>query len=153
MNEKEIENKKKIIIAIVAALIVLVIGVVAFILLNGNAKDEKAKGAKQPKKEAITNQEIIKDENYSNLSFTNTTFIKEGNYYTLSMDVTNPTQNDINVEQVNIVMKDKDGNNIVEFLGYIGDPMKPGEVRTITASTQADLTKVVSKTIEPVKEG
>mgnify|MGYP001084448401 CR=1 FL=1 len=67
------------------------------------------------------------------------------------MDVTNPTQGEINIEQVNFNLKDKDGNSVIVLLGYIGEPMKAGETRTITSSVTTDLSKVKSKTIEEKK--
>jgi len=139
---------KKVIITIVAILILLTIVIVGIFIFTNDK--EKTKPVKNTTK-AITDSEIIKDETFGGLQFTNTTFIKEGDLYTLSIDVTNPSDNEINIEKVKIVMKDKDKKENTTLLGYIGSPMKAKETRTITASTRADLSRVKSKTIEEWK--
>ena len=73
--------------------------------------------------------------------------------YTLTTDVTNTSDNEITTKQVNINIKNKDGNTIISLLGYIGeDPMAVNETRTITASTQVDLSKAYSKEITAYAE-
>lgn len=148
MNKKEMFKNKKLIFGLVAILVILII-VVSVIVINNKGTEKKTKKVTQ---KAITEQEVIKDETFGNLNFTNTTLIKDGDQYTLSMDVTNSTQSEIDIEQVNINLKDKDGNSVIVLLGYIGDPMKAGETRTITSSVATDLSKVKSKTIEEKKE-
>ncbi len=141
-------NKKALIIIIVAALVLVIVG--ATLILTKDKKQE-IKETKTEEKQAITEADIIKDESYGGLNFTNTTLVNDNGQYTLSIDVKNPTEADINLEQVNIVLKDKDGNEVISLLGYIGDPLKPNETRTITSFVDADLSKVTSKTIEPAK--
>ncbi len=124
------------------------IAVISFLLINNNENENSKKKVNNDVKEAITEQGIIKDETFGNLNFTNTTLIKDSKQYVLSMDVINPTQDEINMETINIDLKDKDGNLVVVLLGNIGDPMKPGETRTITSSVKIDLSKVKYKVIE-----
>lgn len=135
-------NKKVLVAIIVAVVVLLIAGIIMFIINNKEG---------QSKKEAITLEEIIKDEKFGGLEFTNTTFIKENGQYTLSMDVKNPSDKEINLEEVNIVLKDKKGNELVTLLGYIGPAMKANETRTITSSVSMDLSKVKSKTITEKK--
>lgn len=135
---------KKAIIAIIVAVVILVIAGIIMLVVNSNKKE-------QSNKEAITTKNVIKDESFGGLDFTNTTFIKENGQYTISMDVTNPSDKEIDLEEVNIVLKDKQGNEIVTLLGYIGDPMKAKETRVVTSSVSMDLSKVKSKTIEAKK--
>ena len=142
-------NKKTLIIIIVAVLVLLIVGA-TLIITNGKKAETKEENKKESK-EAITETGIIKDESYGGLNFTNTTLVNDNGQYTLSIDVTNPTKADIDLEQVNIVLKDKDGNEIISLLGYIGDPVKPDETRTITSFADADLSKAASKTIEAAK--
>ncbi len=141
----KLKNKKIILSLLIISILVFVV-VVLFIIKDNNKTSTKK--VKTDYKEAITEQGIIKDETFGNLNFTNTTLIKDGKQYTLSMDVTNPTQEEINIEKVNINLKDKNGNSIVVLHGYIGNPMKAGETRTITASVKIDLSKVKYKVIE-----
>lgn len=135
---------KKAIIAIIVAVVILVIAGIILLVINNNKKEGTSK-------EAITTENVIKDEKFGGLDFTNTTFIKENGQYTISMDVTNPSDKEIDLEEVNIVLKDKQGNEIVTLLGYIGDPMKAKETRVVTSSVSMDLSKVKSKTIEAKK--
>ena len=135
---------KKAIIAIIVAVVILVIAGIILLVINNNKKEGTSK-------EAITTENVIKDEKFGGLDFTNTTFIKENGQYTISMDVTNPSDKEIDLEEVNIVLKDKQGHEIVTLLGYIGDPMKAKETRVVTSSVSMDLSKVKSKTIEAKK--
>lgn len=135
---------KKAIIAIIVAVVILVVAGIILLVINNNKKEGTSK-------EAITTENVIKDEKFGGLDFTNTTFIKENGQYTISMDVTNPSDKEIDLEEVNIVLKDKNGNEIVTLLGYIGDPMKAKETRVVTSSVSMDLSKVKSKTIEAKK--
>ncbi len=135
---------KKVLIAVIAVIVVVALAGVIMLIVNNNKKEES-------KKEAITAKEVIKDETFNGLNFTNTTLIKENGQYTLQMSVTNPSSKKIDLEEVNIVLKDKEGNEIVTLLGFIGDPMKPNETRTVTSSVSMDLSKVKSKTIEAKK--
>lgn len=140
---KEVFKDKRVIIGIIAVVVVLLVVGIIMLIINNKKADAK--------KEAITTEEIIQDESFNGLNFTNTTFIKENGQYTLSMDVTNPSDKEIDVEEVNIVLKDKKGKEIVTLLGYIGDPMKAKETRTVTSSVSMDLSKAKSKTIEAKK--
>lgn len=148
MNKKDFKFKmnKKMLIGIIAIVVVIIIVVVASILLSKN-NDDVAKNEDEGIS-AITKQEIIKDETYEGLEFTNTTLIKDGNMYTMSIDVTNPTDQEIDVKQVDINFKNDKGSTIISLLGYLGEPMAAGETRTITSSTTVDLSKATSKTIE-----
>ena len=65
------------------------------------------------------------------------------------MDVKNDNKEKFTDKQVDIILKDKKGKTIITLLGYIGDNLKPGETRTITASISADvdLSKATDKEI------
>ena len=143
-----VRNHKPLCIALVVIIIVLII---AAIIFSGMNKTEK--GANAGKTTAITTEGIVKDESYEGLSFKNFVLIKNGDMYTLTTDVTNSSDSEINTNQVNINIKNKDGNTIISLLGYIGDtPMAVNETRTITASTQVDLSKAYSKEITAYNE-
>jgi len=88
---------KKVIITIVAILILLTIIIVGVFIFTNDKKDN-TKPTKNTKT-AITETKIIKDETFKGLEFTNTTFIKDKDLYTLSIDVTNPSDNEINIEK------------------------------------------------------
>ena len=141
---------KRIVIAIVVALIAVVAIVVAAVLVtNHNKETEKARDEKVT---AITEPDVIKDETYEDLKFTNTMLLKEGEYYKLTMEVTNTAKTEKNIESVGANFKDKDGNTLAIFYVYIGKTMKAGETRTITSSAKIDMKTVKSKTIEAWKK-
>ncbi len=142
-------NKKKIIAIIVIILVLILVVTGAILLVNHNNNlEKKSTIEKKNTIEAITEKDIIKNESVNGLEFSNTTLIKENGQYTMQMDVTNPSNEEIDLEEVNIIFKDKDNNEIVSLLGYIGTPMKVNETRTVTSYTRNDLSKAKSKTIE-----
>lgn len=144
--ENFFKKYQKVLIPVV---IVLALLLVVILLLTTGKKEVSVKEGE--KVTAITEKGIIKDEEYKNLKFSNATLIKENGIYTLSIDVQNTSKETINVDAVNIPIKDKNGNEIIALLGYIGKELKPDEVTTITASTSADLSKAYTKEITEKK--
>ncbi len=146
--KKFIMKHKKATIAVVAVLLIAVVAIV--ILVVNNSKDTKLNKKEEDKLIANTNAGIIKEEEYKGLKFSNITLIKgKGtDVYTLSMDVTNTTNETSNVTQVDIPIKNKDGEVEVTLLGYIGEDLKPNETRTITASASVNLSKSATKEIK-----
>lgn len=142
------KNKKPLLIALIVVLIAIIATVIYFGLTG---KKEVAKKEKKDETYAITTEGIIKEETLNGLKFNNVVLIKKDGMFTLTMDVTNPSKEEIDLEQVNIELKNKADQSIITLLGYIGEPMKAGEVRTVTASTSADLSTVTTKNIT-VKE-
>ncbi len=129
-------------------LIIVLTLVIAAILCFIFSLDKKEKDTKTSEKiTSNTNPEIIKEEQYKGLKFSNITLIITKNTSTLSMDVTNTENIENSISQVNIPLKDKNGNVIITLVGYIGDDLKPNETRTIKASTSANLTKAEIKEI------
>lgn len=141
-------KKQSIIVAIV--LIIIIIAIVIALTLTSNSKGKNL-SQNTDQISAITTEGIIKEEEYKGLKFTNISLIKEKNMYTMTLDVTNTTNEAIEIQKVNIPLKDKKGNEIITLLGYIGDKLEPKETRTITASTSSDLSKVVTKEITESK--
>ena len=137
------ENKK--LVTIVGGIILLIIIVAISISIFSN----KNGAANKNKVVANTNSGIVENEEYKNLKFSNATLVKENNQYTLTMDVKNDNKENFTDKQVDIILKDKKGKTIITLLGYIGDNLKPGETRTITASISADvdLSKATDKEI------
>lgn len=136
-------RKASVITAIV--LIVIIIGLIFFGTMD-RAEDNKSK-KKTEETRAITAEGLIREDRFEGLVFNNVMLIKKGDMYTLTMDVRNETANEIDIPQVDVDMIDKNGNTLITLLGYIGEKMQPNETRTITSSTQVDLTKVKDKKI------
>lgn len=135
------ENKKLLAIAIAAAAVILVASVVFGITASNNDK------AKDNGTKAITAAGVVKDETFKELKFTNSTLVKDNDIYTLTMDVVNTSKQASKITEVNIPIKDKDGNEIITLLGYIGRELAPDEKAIITASTSADLSGAYTKEI------
>lgn len=138
-----VEKNKNYLIVALAAIIALTVG----ITLSNNFKKEKL--VLNTKKEMVANTKVgvVKEEVYENLKFTNISLITKDGYSTFTADVTNTANTDSSINDVNIDLKDKDGNTIITLRGNIGDTLKAGETRTITAVTKGELKGVVAKAI------
>lgn len=144
--EDIIEFAKKYKIQLIIFLVVIIALIIGLIISFGFDKEQIAKNDDQGIV-ANTAADVIKEETYEGLKFTNISLITEKGYSTFSADVTNTTQNDSNISDVNIVLKDKNGNDIITLRGNIGEPLKPNETKTITAVTKGNLKDVTSKEI------
>lgn len=140
---KFIKKYKMILLLFLVAIIALVIGLV----MSFGFDKEKLAIKEGEKITANTKADVIKEETYEGLKFTNISLIAENGYSTFSADVTNITQIDSKISDVNIVLKDKDGNEVITLRGNIGEPLKPNETRTITAVTKGNLKDVTAKVI------
>ncbi len=141
-----------IVIPIGIVLFVVLLAVILFLVFGKSSKEVVTKDEEKPS--AVTEKGVVKDEVYQGLKFTNATLIKDKGIYTLSVDVKNESKEKSTVTMVNIPIKDKDGNEIITLLGYIGKELGPGETATVTASTSADLSnaytkEIVEKKVEP----
>lgn len=144
--EDIIEFAKKYKIQLIIFLVVIIALIIGLIISFGFDKEQIAKNDDQGIV-ANTAADVIKEETYEGLKFTNISLITEKGYSTFSADVTNTTQNESNINDVNIVLKDKNGNDIITLRGNIGGPLKPNETKTITAVTKGNLKDVTSKEI------
>ena len=138
-------KNKKAVIAGAIALLVVIAGIV--IVCTMNQADNNRTKKKTNETKAITSENLIKEVKLEGLVFNNVMLLKKGEMYTLTMDVRNETDHEIDIPQVNIDMLDKKGNNLITLLGYIGEKIQPNETRTITASAQINLSKVQDKKI------
>ncbi len=142
MNKKD--NKKTIII-IVAVILIIAAIVVAALLIKG----KPAKTDDNANKEV--DESISADVNFEGLKFTDTKIYAEGDNYIFTMNVTNQTQETINIPDVDIKLYDKNDTPIAALIGHIGDTIEPGDKRMVTSLVPkdvADITKAVRKTIE-----
>ncbi len=138
-----VEKYKNYLIAVLATIIALIAGLtISDKLINNKIADNTDSGIV-----ANTKEGIIKEEVYEGLKFSNISLITENGYTTFSADVTNTTDTDNNISDVNIELKDKDDNTVITLRGNIGDTLKSGETRTITAVTKGNFKSVVTKAI------
>ena len=127
--------------------LVVVIALIVGIIISFKFNKEKISIAKEPKIVANTKEGIIKEEIYENLTFNNISLITEDGYTTFTADVTNTSAENSTISDVDIVLQDKDGNEVITLRGNIGEPLKPNETRTITSVTKGELKNVTTKVI------
>lgn len=127
--------------------LVVVIALIVGIIISFKFNKEKISIAKEPKIVANTKEGIIKEETYENLTFNNISLITEDGYTTFTADVTNTSAENSTISDVDIVLQDKDGNEVITLRGNIGEPLKPNETRTITSVTKGELKDVTTKVI------
>lgn len=138
-----VKNKR---IVIPGALILICL-IIALIMFNRGNNDIANNTKKKTGTTANTSVELISEEVYEGLKFSNISLITKDGYSTFTADVTNESGVDSTIQDVNIVLKDKDGNEVIVLRGNIGDGLKVSETRTITASVKDELTSVTSKEI------
>ena len=90
---------KMILLLFFVAIIALIIGLV----MSFGFDKEKLATKEGEKMTANTKADVIKEETYEGLKFTNISLIAENGYSTFSADVTNTTQTDSKISDVNIV--------------------------------------------------
>ena len=102
-----------------------------------NKKEEKKEQKEEVK--VNTNKDVIKDQEVDGIKMTNTSFVTTNGITKLVTNVTNSSDEDYSLEEYIIIIKDKEGNEIVRIPGYVGDTIKAGETRTINSSVDRDL--------------
>ena len=129
--------------------LVVIIALIVGLIISFGFRKEKIGLAKNDNQgaSANTSQNVIKEETYENLKFSNVSLITENGYSTFTADVTNISTNNSDISDVDIVLQDKDGNEVITLRGNIGEPLKPNETRTITAVTKGELKNVTAKAI------
>ena len=141
-------NKKGVFIgAIVLAVILLMVFAIT------NIVSELKDNPKESKISANVNTEVIQNTDFKGLKLSNISLIrnKETKQYTFTAYVTNTTKEKINVKQVDIVLKNKKGEELITLLGDIGqDGLEANATKTITASVSdsIDLSKATTKEIK-----
>lgn len=130
------DNMKKNLFIIGFILILMII--IIFTALNGNNKESKVN-------KLNNNPNVIKNQILDNLSITNVSItIDSNNESTFSADILKTDENENNIESIEIIFKDKNGNILTSLIGYIGTNMKKDDVIKISSHTSIDLSKATS---------
>lgn len=137
-------KKMASLIIIIAALILCLIGI---IFISSSSKDDN-KTVKRNGDSSIvknTNEGIVKNQKFKDLDFTSTSisYVK-GTGSTFKVKVTNNTDNTINIDSIDIILKDKDGNVITTLNTFLGGSIEPMQENLIKTTTKDDLTKAYS---------
>lgn len=116
---------------------IMILSLSVLFLLVGCGKKEEIK---EPNKDIEANENEISDKVLDDFSFTNTSIVKENGVSTITIQVTNNSNEDKNIEQFKIIIKNKDGEVVKQTIGYIGGIIKSKETKTIITSIALDLT-------------
>ena len=127
--------------------LVVVIALIIGLIISFGFDKEEISVAEEPGIVANTSEGVVKEETYEGLQFSNISLITENGYTTFTADVTNTSDTDSTISDVDILLQDKDGNEVITLRGNIGEPLKSNETRTITAVTKGDLKDVTAKVI------
>lgn len=131
---------------------VLIIGLASLLLVVGcgkkkdEEKDNKVNN-NEPTVEnpsSITNQDMIKDQTVETLQFTNTGLTYDGSMTTLTSQVTNTSDQVVELSKVMATINYKDENDVdrvFEMEVYFGESLNPGETRSVFSTTDIDLRK------------
>lgn len=129
----------------------LVLGLIfALSLTTGCGCDKKETKKEEPKKEEQTeikvneNEGVVEDKEVEGLKLTNTSLTWNGEQSELVTEVSNNTGADKELKSFNIKVTDKDGKEMVTLLGYVGEVIPNGEVRTITSYATMNLSDAVN---------
>ena len=112
-------------------------------------KEEKEKEKEEIK--VNTNENVIKDQTLEVFEFKNTSLVYENNNSKLETTVTNTGSETEYLKEFKIHVKDKDGNEIIELTGFIGDNIGAGESRVINSYYSQDLTNAESIEYEIIR--
>lgn len=102
---------------------------------------------KEPEKDDIhanTEEDVIKDQTVGVFQFENTSLVYENGTSTLETTVTNTSNTDQTIREFHIIVKDENDKEIVTLIGFIGNTIKAGEVRSISSNCHDDLTNANS---------
>ncbi len=116
--------------ALVVVVVILIIGAIVLGVMNLNKDDGVSKA-----------NDTLAPAKVGNLKIDHIDIAKQEKNYVYEADITNSSDGVNKIESIDIIVKDKDGKEIVTLLGYIGDGMKTNETRRIQASTMVKLDK------------
>ncbi len=128
-------------------LYVLLVVLAIFTVACGKKEKENKDGVENKKPIANTNEGVIGDKELEVFKFENTSFItNEQGETTLITQVTNTSSETAYLKSFNIIVKDKNGNQLIDppLLGYIGEEVPAGVSRTITSTSSISLADAYS---------
>ncbi len=129
---------KKMIMSLI--LMLLVLG-----LITGCGCSKKETTKKEENEVKInTNENVIKDQEIDGIKMTNTSMITTNGITKLVTNVTNESNGDYQLEEYTIIVKDKEGKEIIRIPGYVGETIKAGETKIINSSVDMDLSNAES---------
>lgn len=98
------------------------------------------------------NDGIKVEKEVEGFKFKNIGFIYKDGTAEIQTEITNQSDETQYLEEVKIHAKDKDGNEIIELTGFIGENIESGTTITVTNFYNQDLSDTVSIEYELVKQ-
>ena len=108
----------------------------------GKKKEETKK--EEPNKTVVDSKNVIKEQTVEGLKIGSVDLNVIDGISSFKATVTNTTEKNIVVEQVDVIIKGKDGKELITLPGYIGGTIKPNESKDIVSTTDMDLSKADS---------
>ena len=123
------------------------------VLVTGCGKKEKIeKKENKQNKTVVKSKNVIKEQTVDGLKINNVNLTVSDGITTYTAGVTNTTEKDVVVEDIDVIVKNKKGNELVSLIGYIGGTIKPNETKNIISTTDMDLKKADSITYKVNKK-
>lgn len=144
----ESSSKKRLFIILGTILLLLIVIILVIYLTNNSKKDKNPK--EEEKIIANTNEGVIQDQEIDGLSLTQTSLVYQNGISTLKTLVTNTSNESYYLEEFQIIVKDEQGNNIINYtdeegniinylVGYAGVEIPPKGSTTIDTSIDFDI--------------
>lgn len=145
------EDNKSFRALIIILLLLLAIVIAIAIIVRVKYKDNSSNIDNNEELIVNENENVIKKQEKDGLTFDNVDLISQNNNSYLTVEVTNNSSDDYQVEEIHIFLKDKNGDYIVNYtssdgnkinylIGYVGDTIKSGESRTVVATIDVNIT-------------
>lgn len=101
---------------------------------------------KTPKKEVVEVKEkgVIENKEYSGIKIEDITFNYDGTYTNMSYNLINARSESITLGRYDVIVKDKDGNELGKLESYSPNSIEPNESLGITHSLDKDFSKAAS---------
>jgi hypothetical protein len=87
---------------------------------------------------------IIHDRQVGVFSVTNISCTYDGSLSTLICTIENTSEQAVSLKNFTLILQDEKGKDILTMLGYVGEYVDKGEVRTITSSTDMNLSEATA---------
>lgn len=130
--------------------IIMLIGLFTATMLTGcGKKQEKVNEESQAK--VNTSSDVIKDQSVEVFEFTNTSLIYSEGMTRFETTVTNTSAETSYLSEFKIHVKDKEGKEVEQLIGFVGEQLKAKESRVISSYSTMDLSGAFSIEYEVVR--
>lgn len=126
-------------------LFVVCLSVIVLVTGCGNKKEEKEESI------VNTNEHVIKDQTVDNFKFENTSLLYENESSVFETTITNISDEDAKIQEIEIIVKDRKGNEIVTLYGFVGSVILAKDSKVITSYCREDLREAYSINYKIVK--